>query len=89
MAGINLQKKTGTTEYFALLAPEELYSRIFSKIQDKNGKGYKIDESGVSYKINGWTIPLSSSKNVSLEIEIIKKDKNTLIQAHAEENEEP
>lgn len=89
MVGINLQKKTRTTEYFAILAPEELYLRIFSKIQEKNGKGYKIDESGGSYKINGWTIPLSSSKNVSLEVEILKKDKKTLLQAHAEGNEGP
>jgi hypothetical protein len=87
--GINLQKKTRTTEYFALLAPEELYSRIFKRIQEKNGNGYKMDESGGSYKINGWTIPLSSSKNVSLEIEIIKKDKKALLQAHAEGNEGP
>lgn len=89
MVGINLQKKTKTTEYFALLAPEKLYSRIFSKIQEKNGKGYKIDESGGSYKISGWTTPLSSNQNVSLEVEIIKKDKKVLLQAHAEGNEGP
>nr|WP_294868043.1 hypothetical protein [uncultured Pseudogulbenkiania sp.] len=87
--GVNIQKKTKTTEYFSLLAPEELYQNIFKKIEEKNGRGYKIDESGGSYKINGWTISLSSSKNVSLEIEIIKKDKKVLLQAHVEGNEGP
>jgi len=87
--GVNIQKKTKTTEYFALLAPKELYPIIFKKIEEKNGRGYKINESGGSCKINGWTISLSSSKNVSLEIEIIKKDKKALLQAHVEGNEGP
>lgn len=87
--GVNVQKITKTTEYFAILAPEELYKSIFKKIEEKNGAGYKIDESSGSYKINGWTIPLSNSENVNLEIEIIKKDKKALLQAHLEGNEGP
>lgn len=87
--GINIQKPSNTTEYFALLAPEESYLTLFKNIQKNNGKGYKIDDSRGSQKINGWTIPISKKENVSLEIEIIKRDKKTLLQAHLEGNEEP
>ncbi|MBW7567748.1 hypothetical protein KIF53_15175 [Chromobacterium subtsugae] len=78
-----------TSNYFGLLAPSNKYLVLLKSIQKTSGKGYALDSTKSTTKRVGWTKPLNSDNNISIEIGSLVAENKLFLQSYLEDSGAP